>query len=286
MMRKLILLSAAFAMTCSTASAQLGLVHRYSFTNSNYIDASAGTISDSIGTLNGTLGSSTSFSSTLGTVFAPTGNPDSNDTITFPSNDIAAISPASGAVSIQFWGEFTWNGDGAPVFTIGDGTGQNAMSDFAGNGQHVFSNVGGTDPSSDLWGLPSFVSFLNNGLTPVDVVNVFNSNTNSMQTYINGTLDFTQSMNGNLLSLMPSSFFTLGGPDVGVGGAGNGSIAGSISEFRIFDTALDPSAVSRRSMRPVPIAYRTSVYLQAGPTDSGPWLPRELPRPFRRAIAS
>ena len=265
-MRKLILLSAAFAMTCSTASAQLGLVHRYSFTNSNYIDATAGTISDSIGTLNGTLGSSTSFSSTLGAVFAPTGNPDSNDTITFPSNDIAAISAASGAVSIQFWGQFKWNGDGAPVFTIGDGTGQNAMSQFAGNGQHVWCNVGGTQAGSDLWALTGLARLSNWGSTPIDVVDVFNSSTGSMQTYINGTLDFTQSMNGNLLSLMPSSFFTLGGPNVGVGGLETGR-SQVRSASSAFSTRPSTPPRSSRSMRPAPITCQTSARLQARPTD-------------------
>ncbi|MGO9114627.1 MAG: hypothetical protein ACLP9L_35880, partial [Thermoguttaceae bacterium] len=230
----------AFALSCSTAWAQLDLVHRYSFSS-----GSAG-LNDSVGTLNGTAGSEVTFNAT-GAFFNPTTAVDPNAVITFPSNDIAAISAASGAVSIEFWGQFKWNGDGAPVFTFGDGTGTNVMTQFCGNGQHVYCNVGGNPAGTDLWTLPGLNPLSNYGSTPVDVVDVFNSNTNLMQTYINSVLDFTQSMNGNSLSLMPSSVFTLGGYNPGIGsvgqGAGGGAMSGSISEFRIFNTALDPSVI-------------------------------------------
>ena len=165
----------------------------------------------------------------------------------------------------------------APVFTIGDGTGQNAMSHFAGNGQHVWCNVGGTQAGSDLWALTGLAPLSNWGSTPIDVVDVFNSSTGSMQTYINGTLDFTQSMNGNLLSLMPSSFFTLA-VNVGVGGAGNGSsqVRSASPHFRHGPRPLH----DHRAECPAPITCQTSPRLQARPTDHGPWLPRGTPRPF------
>jgi fibronectin-binding autotransporter adhesin len=268
-MKLSIVLCAALALTCSTVRAQLDLVHRYSLTNQN--------ASDTVGSLNGVAGAEVSFDPALGAVFA--GATQAGSVIHFPGNDVAIDSGASGGLSVEFWGQFKWNGDDANVFNIGSGTAGNGLSQWAGNGQHVFVQANGKSGSYDMYGAAEgLVPFSDSGTTPVHVVDVFDQASNLIKVYINGGLYVTGSMGGVSLANISNSVFDLGGPSFPNGGAGR--LKGSISEFRIYGTALDASsivALDSAGPNTVPNVNNLASQTAGAWTDAGTWSPQTQP---------
>ena len=199
--------------------------HRYSFND--------GTANDSIGTLHGTLVNGAATASGALTLDAAT-----QQHVSFPSNDIAALGAANGAVTIEAWGRYTSTGAWSRIYDVGDvgaadpNVGRNYIfiSPQSGAGT-TRAAISDADPGFNDENFADGAATTNN--VNVHIVAVFDDANDNLSLYINGVAAGGATMN-NALSTVNATRAYLGRSLY----LNDPYLTGSIDEFRVYNYAL------------------------------------------------
>lgn len=232
-------IAVVFAMR-STASAQT-LQNRWSFNNGGVSTTagSGGTVTDSVGGQVATLMGDAYFDGVTNVELDGT----FGTYVSLTTNLISSLS----AVSLEGWANCTVSGSSAHLFEFGDGAGTgNAYARYViyanNNSENAFelADFGGTtgDPNQYLSSGTGF------GGVPLHVVCTYDPVAGVQTIYTNGILETTRTFPANQTPLN-----SISAAEASLGQSpwfnyGDACMAGSITEFRIWNAALDPLKIA------------------------------------------
>ena len=207
-------------MGVSALPAPANLVHRWSF---------SGNANDSVGAMHLTVNAGVTFSGGAA-VFDGGGT----SYLSYVGNDIAAISAANRAITIEFWGTVQNNGYWARVYDIGADT-SNYLFHNAGDGNDTRAIIKTGGGESGIFGGGGSIA---NGV-PVHIVDVYDQDNNLISTYKNGSPVTTGSMGGQSLANIAAGNFYLGKAQYN-----DPYLKGSLTEVRVYNSALSAAQIA------------------------------------------